>query len=619
MAKNNKVIALDLETHRIGIGAILPKPIVCSYATDRVNTLIKPDLISALLVKVLEEERIVIGHNIAFDLGVIYTHISSMRSTIWDLYDKELVFDTMLSAKLKDLAFRGLQHEYSLAALTNKLLGIELEKNEAIRLAYGELNEDISSWPQEFKDYALKDSKILLDLYEVLKEYNDPLSSKAAFAFQIATYHGFLIDKQELSKEKERIEKAIEPIREFLVGSKYMTVNKKGQIKKETKKLRELVETLNADAKRSPKGLAKVGTKDIQSYDHPITKSFAELGRYTKDYETYIPALEEATPTIHPNFNALVSTGRSSSFGSRLYPSCNIQNIPREGRMRECFVARPGYTLVSIDYGALELCSVAQQLQNVFGSSSLADALNIGDTPVDLHSALGVYLYNKDKERDVSLEHFMKNKHEAEFKHYRTLAKPTNLGYPGGLGPNTMVEYAKTIYGVEISLGQAHELRDSFFEKYPDLAYFMRTVSSKYKTGRTIYAEKHQKDIDEYAYTVNGRTRGGCSYTSFCNGFLMQSLSADGAKLSTYNVCKFLEQSGKGKLLAFIHDELLCELSDDDFTNDTIEKISYIMIDSMQTMMPDVRISVEAANMGPRWLKNGPFISEKKFWRNQRC
>ena len=619
MEKNRKVIALDLETHRIGNGAILPKPIVCSYATDRVNTLISPNIIGTLLEKVFSESRLIIGHNIAFDMGVIYTHIPETRALIWKIYDRGLVFDTMLSAKLRDLSFSGLQNNYSLAAVASKLLGIELEKNEEIRLNYDTLSEKISEWPQEFKDYALKDSKILLDLYDVLKEHNDIISTQAAFAFQIATYHGFLVDKEALSNERKRIEAAIAPLRAALVESGYMSITKKKVHKKETKKLRDLVESLYPDAHKSPKGFAKVGTREIQGYDHPILKLYAELGRYTKDYDTYIPALEEANPSIHPNFNALVSTGRSSSFSSKLYPSCNIQNIPRDGQMRNCFIARPGHTLVSIDYGSLELCSVAQQIHNVFGKSTLADALNAGDKPTDLHSTLGVYLYNKDKETTVSLDEFIKRKHEPEFSHYRTLAKPANLGYPGGLGPATMVEYSKTIYGVELTLGLAHELRDAFFEKYPDIAYFMRTVSSRYKTGKTIYVEKHQKDADEYAYTVNGRTRGGCSYTSFANGFLMQSLSADGAKLATYNVCKLAEQTGVGKLLAFIHDEMLLELKDDEKINDTIETISYLMIDSMQTMMPNVRVSVEAANMGPRWLKNGPFISEKKFWRNKKC
>jgi len=52
--------------------------------------------------------------------------------------------------------------------------------------------------------------------------------------------------------------------------------------------------------------------------------------------------------TIHPNFDLLKDTGRSSSYGGDLYPSVNIHQV--DPRIRTCYYAREGYILVSIDF-----------------------------------------------------------------------------------------------------------------------------------------------------------------------------------------------------------------------------------------------------------------------------
>jgi DNA polymerase I-like protein with 3'-5' exonuclease and polymerase domains len=270
---------------------------------------------------------------------------------------------------------------------------------------------------------------------------------------------------------------------------------------------------------------------------------------------------------------------------------------------------------VSIDYGSLELCSVAQQIFNNCGYSTHLTQINSGAEPTDLHSFLGVKIYNEYKDHDMSYEEFVQKLKDGdkEIKNFRTLAKPVGLGFPGGLGPKTMVEFAAITYGVKLSIAEATRLKTIFYNTYPDFAKFMQKTSEKYKTGRRR-CDGGGKYSDEYTYTIGSRTRTGCTFTNFANGYLMQSLSSDGAKIALYDTYKFLFGKSQGAIVNFIHDEIIFELKDGLLLEKNTEELSYIMIRAMQKVMPNIRITVEASIMTDRWSKDGPFKFNKKYW-----
>ena len=87
--------------------------------------------------------------------------------------------------------------------------------------------------------------------------------------------------------------------------------------------------------------------------------------------------------------------------------------------------------------------------------------------------------------------------------------------------------------------------------------------------------------------TLTGRKRGNTTYCAEKNT-PFQGLSADGAKLALYN----LDREGF-KVVGFVHDEIICEVS----TEESEEKLviqERIMIDSMRSVIPDIRISVDS-------------------------
>ena len=72
----------------------------------------------------------------------------------------------------------------------------------------------------------------------------------------------------------------------------------------------------------------------------------------------------------------------------------NLQQLPKSGGVRECFVARPGALLCSVDYNQLELCTLAQVCLEAFGpgSSKMADAIlaMVQLTPGERQTVMGV-------------------------------------------------------------------------------------------------------------------------------------------------------------------------------------------------------------------------------------
>jgi DNA polymerase I-like protein with 3'-5' exonuclease and polymerase domains len=244
----------------------------------------------------------------------------------------------------------------------------------------------------------------------------------------------------------------------------------------------------------------------------------------------------------------------------------------------------------------------------------MKDAINYGDSPVDMHSILGSFLMSIDKQKEITYEEFVLHKKEPGYKEYRSMAKPINLGYPGGIGPAKMVMLAKDDHNVEITLAHAKELKSKFFDLYPELDWLLNRDLNQLKTGNKI-TYKDGNSSPEYSYSVLGMRRRGCSYNAACNGLLMQTPAALGTKIMLWNLLKETKDDSNIELLAFIHDEVLFEIKDNDSMKDNVEKVSYIMVDSMKKILPDVRVSVEA-DVGYIWKKEGLGVFSKTYWRD---
>lgn len=177
---------------------------------------------------------------------------------------------------------------------------------------------------------------------------------------------------------------------------------------------------------------------------------------------------------LYPNFNIHVTvTGRTSS------NEPNLQQVPRDKRIRTLIGAPPGWTMVEIDYSQAEL-RIAGELSD--------------DPKIQMVYALG-----KDIHTNTAVSISGKNE-DTITKEDRKKAKPVNFGFVYGMGYKKFVEYADTNYGVILTEDEAFEYRKRFFEEYNYLPKWhdkQRRIVRQFKQVRSLIGRlRRLPDID---------------------------------------------------------------------------------------------------------------------------
>lgn len=618
-----KTYALDLETRLISKEHIAPPPVVLSVYGEGEHylTLNIEETISTLL----GNGDTLVWHNASFDMSVLYLHFPKLRRVIFDAYKEDRIKCTKLRESLLHLSSIGHLHKpKSLAACVARYFDVDISSTktdpDAWRLRYEELEGiELNQWPKEATEYALDDTKWGYKVFEKQREFANPsgycsmgteqLQTYFDFVGRIMTMNGFLVDTKLVEETKAELElKREEPLK-ILVEAGFASMAKSGKVSIRQKLLREYIlekypthVKYSKPSKSFPGGQVSLASDAVMEYPNdPILDALKEYETCGKLLSTYLPNLLRG-PTMHPQYNALVETGRTSSHGHAVKdrddrtPSENVQNLPRNGNVREAHIARPGMVLVGIDYGHLELDCLAQVTNEMFGFSKMKDIINAGKDP---HSEMGSQLMSIKQHKDISYEDFYKRLKDGDkdCKFFRQMAKAANFGFPGGLGANRMVDYARLSYGIDdMTIEQSTELRDVFLKTYPEVQSLFDWF-------------KLQETTEGWSYSSSGRHRTNCSYCVGLNGIALQSRSADGAKkagLALAESCEFGELVDCD-LLAFIHDEYIIEMPNDENLSERIDKAMTLMLEGMGEVLPNIRITVEADAM-LRWVKDGPFV-----------
>lgn len=566
----------------------------------------------------------------------------------------------------------------------------EKKLNDSWRLNYVNLEHLPSGqWPQDAIDYAIEDAEDARAIWfkqeerrqQIIQERGfDPFITEkfnvaVDFALALTTDHGMEVDpvakaeieamlRRELAPDKLQlltqtgILRPGEPPRPVkrakpdpVTGEVKMTKGTDESINE--KKLHEYVIAFAEKSNLSPdegdkvrlryteKGNLQVDKLFMEEYAHldPVLLEYQHRQKLQKLVNTYIPCMntkdEKGEPTtesakyVYPQFNALVETGRTSSFAGKKpkFPTMNGQNV--DPRIRGCIVPRSGRLLFSIDITGMELCTAGQTCFDLFGYSVLMDKINAG---VDVHGYLGAQLALKFHPdfRTICMEegvhtpddvfavfNGMKSSDndavKAIYKHYRKFAKPTNLGYPGGLGAKTFIGYAKATFDVEVDIVTAKDMKATWLDTFTEFNEYFRHINNDcvdpWNTGKD---EKTGEQYKKYHYfTPMGFHRAGCTFCACANGKGLQSPSAEGAKTGHFNVVRACydpacESILYGKVFpnCFIHDEVFGEIEIDDpvVMHARIKEMQRIMQESFQPITPNVMVKTEAALMR-RWNK----------------
>ena len=638
--KEMKPIAFDTETWRFQPGLQAPK-LVCGAFTDGTDAqVMMADAAARELAKLAEDpEALLIGHNVGFDMIVAMEHEEALKQSVFAAYRDGRVSDTMIREKVIRLGHGELDFHwdggpkpsatrYRLSDLVYRYLKLDISADktgtDVWRTRYAELDGlPQDQWPEEAIAYVLADADLTHRVWRaqlsapdgpggpVIRDDGRALSEEiqcgAHLALMLMTTWGLRTDPERVAALKAKLTEEVEAAQTRLLEVGFMKVkNKKGEVSKNMQAIREAVTAaFDGEPPLTDKGAVST-SKDTLSKCHADEdlQLLASISGSQKLLSAFVPVLESGTqhPT-NPKYSILMNTGRTSSF------DFNVQQMPRLGGVRECFIPRPGYYYTAIDYDTLELRALAQTCLDVLGYSKLAEALRAG---LDPHLQFGATLLGI--EYDMALE-MRAGKHGPENRKLigerRQMAKAANFGYPGRLGPETFMEYARATYGVVLDLSESRDLRTAWFGQWVEMKDYFAWVDT-YLAGQ---------DTTWIPIVGTELIRGEATCSAACNT-PFQGRAAMGAKVALFDVAEACyakpESPAYGsRPCAFIHDEVLAEVPIAKAST-AAKEIARLMVQGMAKVIPELPITAEPALM-ERWYKDAEPVwgedGELLLWR----
>lgn len=498
--------------------------------------------------------RTLVFANAPFDVDVIEKHTGN---SLKEFIERDRVFDINILYRLCHLAINGdVPRKYNLALISQELLGAELDKDENIRCNFSDFREEkVENIPTEFLEYGAKDVIATFQCFIKLKLEITKLGTSTNLSHHIQLLGALALNrmyKNGIGFDEERASILLDELNsklEVLHGQMSAYGFVKG-IKGNQAAYNYVIEYSQLDLPKTPQGDYSMKESDLEKYkDNPFIKSFLD---YKKTEKTTFFIRKLSGSRVHPRYDLLKNTGRTGC------SSPNIQQLPRDGDIRSMFKAREGNTLLITDYSAIELCTLAQHVYTTFGNSIMREKINEG---ADLHKYYASVLFGVP-ENQVE-------------KWQRQAAKAANFGFPGGLGIETFIQFAKG-YDLTVSEHDAQRMKDTWFEAFPEMKQYMQGEQGS-------------------VTTLTGRIRANTTYCAEKNT-PFQGLAADGAKIALYNL-----MDAGFELVGFVHDEIITEVPENT-AEEMRRQQEQIMIDSMSLVVPDVKVSVEST-ISPRYCK----------------
>ena len=294
---------------------------------------------------------------------------------------------------------------------------------------------------------------------------------------------------------------------------------------------------LSKTAKGQP-STAEAVLDDLAEQGYPLPKvlmQYRSLSKLKSTYTDKLPGqINPRTGRIHTSYQqAVAATGRLSSSDP------NLQNIPirtAEGRrIRQAFVASPGYKLLAADYSQIELRIMAHLAKD-------EGLLHAFRNDLDVHRATAAEVFG------VALENVTTDQ--------RRSAKAINFG----------LIYGMSAFGLAKQIGvdrkQSQDYIDRYFTRYPGvLAYMERTRAQAAEQGfvETLFGRRlYLPDIN----AKNPALRKGAERTAI--NAPMQGTAADIIKRAMVAVDNWLTDSKlDARVILQVHDELVLEVRED--------------------------------------------------------
>ena len=481
-----------------------------------------------------DASRSKVGHHLKYDAHILENHGVTLRG---------MRFDSMLESYV--LNSTATRHDMNSTA--HKYLNLETIRFEDVagkgagQLRFDQVDLDRAA------PYAAEDADITLRLHRKLWPMLEATGSLAKLytsieqplvpVLQRIEHRGVLVDEKRLAKQSTELTKKIaarekklhkEAGRKFNLGS--------------PKQLQELLfDELGLPViRKTPKGQPSTAEDVLQELaeEFILPELILDYRALSKLKSTYTDKLPQQicarTGRIHTSYHqAVAATGRLSSSDP------NLQNIPirtEEGRrIRQAFIAPPGYSLLAADYSQIELRIMA----HISGDQGLLQAFA---DDLDIHRATAAEVFGVPPD-EVSDDQ-------------RRSAKAINFGLIYGMSPFGLSRQ------LGISLDEARGYTELYFDRYPGVQDYMKRTRQQAKEqgfvetvfGRRLYLPDIQaRQAQRRQYAERSAINAP-----------MQGTAADIIKKAMLAVDDWLQNDGvDARMIMQVHDELVLEVHSD--------------------------------------------------------
>lgn len=502
---------------------------------DAPNQLDRITVLNTLKPLLEDENRKKVGQNLKYDRSILLHYGIDLKG---------IAFDTMLeSYVLNSTATR-----HNMDALAESYLGLQTIKFEDIagkgakQLTFNQIALEQAA------PYAAEDADITLRLHQALWPQLEQEPKLAVVFHELEMplvpvlsrieRNGALVDANLLGLQSLELTQSLQQLQDqawTLAGEEFNLSS--------PKQLQTLLfEKLQLPVlKKTPKGqpsTAEDVLEELAQQGHELPRlimAYRGLSKLKSTYTDKLPKMiNPRTGRVHTSYHqAVTATGRLSSSDP------NLQNIPvrtEEGRrIRQAFIAKPGYKLVAADYSQIELRIMA----HLSGDQGLLEAFANG---LDVHKATAAEVFG------VILDEVTSDQ--------RRSAKAINFG----------LIYGMSAFGLAKQLGigraDAQQYVQRYFERYPGVQDYMeRTRKQAHELGyvETIYGRRlYLPDIN-----AGNKMRQQAAERTAINA-PMQGTAADIIKKAMVSVDSWLQESQHdARMIMQVHDELVLEVKEE--------------------------------------------------------
>jgi len=569
------------------------------------------------LIEVLNTIPTLIGYNIKFDLHFLEN--DGLKIGDQKLIDVIVMIRLIEDSEIKELSLTNTgRRRYGDTA-------IQYDIDTKKELRSKKWNKDFSlASPDMLGEYCKKDVSLTARLYQDSLKQIEKTGQQQIFTLECdltsvlfnVERQGISIDRQYAKKTQKSIIHRLEEVRNDIYKLADMEFNISS-----TQQIGEMFSTLGINSPiQTAKGNSSWNELALVNINHPIAGLIRQYRTLDKLRSTYIePYLE--SDIMHTSFcNWGTSTGRLSSRDP------NLQNIPRnhfklstpplndelrsniqqrisaiissKGQtalenlsdevlqtwtfigdeyyddsdsnqlaIRRLFVPRKNHTLVSFDYSQMEV----RVFLSYFRNATIDELLNRDD--VDFHGEAAKLAFNAVED-------------DKDFKFYRQLAKAITFGTIYGIGNKKLSEQLgttpKEAGAYKKRYFQGLEGSKEFFDKAAEKVTLRGWIKNRYGRRYVIPSQLAYKGVN----------------------YLVQGTSADLLSERMIEIDKYLVDK-KSHVLLQVHDEIICEIHDDE-----IDTIPMEIKRLLETNSLDIPLRVDMEVCYPSWATKKDFDPE---------